>query len=183
MLIKHLLGMLFDPAKVLSRAFALELKSCLALCVLGFILFLLFTYQTLISLISWNFTNLQSKFSVWILLFLQCKQTLHHFSAVEFGANFQTYPLPHLKKPLTSPHTIHNEWMCGGFYYKFARVNFALWRQVFKISDLTFGDSFGSASIMCVFSVRQTSQNFAPAKKNSDILKQWNKILIIHITL
>ena len=79
-----------------------------------------------------------------------------------FGANFQISP-PFLKKPIASPHIIHCEWMCGGFYYKFAKVNFALWRQVFKISDLTFRDSFGSASSMCVFSVRQTSQNFAPA--------------------
>ena len=90
------------------------------------------------------------------------KQTLHHSSAVDFGATFRISP-PFLKKPITSPHIIHCEWMCGGFYYKFAKVNFALWRHVFNISDLTFRDSFGSASNMYVFSVRQTSQNFAPA--------------------
>ena len=90
------------------------------------------------------------------------KQTLHHSSAVDFGATFRISP-PFLKKPITSPHIIHCEWMCGGFYYKFAKVNFALWRHVFNISVLTLRDSFGSASIMYVFSVRQTSQNFAPA--------------------
>ena len=94
---------------------------------------------------------------------VQHKQTLHHHSsAVDFGANFQISP-PFLKKPIGSPHIIHCEWMCGGFYYKFAKVNFALWRHVFNISVLTLRDCFGSASIMYVFSVRQTSQYFAPA--------------------
>ena len=53
--------------------------------------------------------------------------------------------------------------MCGGFYYKFANMNLDLCRHVFKISDLMLRDSFGSANIICIFSVRQTSQNLAPA--------------------
>ena len=108
---------------------------------------------------------------------VQHKQTLHHHSsAVDFGANFQISP-PFLKKPIASPHIIHCEWMCGGFYYKFAKVNFALWRHVFNISVLTFRDSFGSASIMCVFSVRQTSQNFAPAVYTPVFARMLHKIL------
>ena len=34
--------------------------------------------------------------------------------------------------------------------------------HLFSISDLTFRDSFGSANIIYVFSVRHTSQNLAP---------------------
>ena len=91
------------------------------------------------------------------------KQTFrHHSQLLILAPNFK-FSKPLLKKPFTSPHTIHGEWMCGGFCYSFANVNFALWRQVFNISDLTLRDCVGSASNMCVFSVKQTSQNFAPA--------------------
>ena len=91
------------------------------------------------------------------------KQTFrHHSQLLILAPNFK-FSKPLLKKPLTSPHIIHGEWICGGFYYRFANVNFALWRHVFNISVLMLRDSFGSASIMYIFSVRQTSQNFAPA--------------------
>ena len=43
-------------------------------------------------------------------------------------------------------------------------MNFAIWQHLFNISVLRFRDSFGSASIVCIFSVRLTSQYFEPAK-------------------
>ena len=106
-----------------------------------------------------NFTMFLSCFYTSLTESNISKQTLHHSSAVDFGATFQISPNP-FKKTLTNPHTIHIQWMCGGFYYKFANVNLDLCRHVFKISDLMLRDSFGSANIICVFSVRQTSQRY-----------------------
>ena len=53
-----------------------------------------------------DFHQSSVKVSSWILIFdftIVCKQTLHHRTAVEFGANFQTCPLLFKKTPYYPP--------------------------------------------------------------------------------